>query len=50
MALISCTNFAYIINSIGNILNDQNKKKQEYRTKIAEINNYMKDRNVPLYL
>lgn len=47
MAFLSCNNFAYSINQIGNILNEYNIKKQNFRKNISEINKFMREREVP---
>jgi len=47
LIIMGCGQQTYIINSIGNILANINKEKDEIRMKTGELDNYMIKNEVP---
>ena len=47
---ITCTMFAYVINSIGMILQNLNKEKREFKRYMNVINGYLRQNNINLDL
>lgn len=50
LIIFTCISVAYIINTIGGILNDMNKDRNEYSRDLFTINKYMKKKNIPINL
>lgn len=48
--IISCCTFAYMIGSIGSVVQKQNAESDKYRERVIILNQYMRHKNLPLDL
>lgn len=44
--LVSCMTFAYVVNTVGNLFSEYEKREYEYQKKKFDIIRYLKEKNI----